>query len=1078
MRYEGFAMAESNEVKEERDPGHPEEPEEPASERPARASEAARAREEREEREAPEEQEAREEQEEREQREEAPQVEDAEDMDDAKYGPRWLPLAVSVALPFLFFFILPPLTKSGLWDPYELNVADLSRRIALNLHDATSLALEGADNSLPHLNDLGRPQLPFTSIALGFKYFGLHEWAGRLPLAVWGLIGVLVTYGFISRLIDRRAAVFSAIALSTMPLYFVQARTMLGDIVMMSALAMSFGGLAVAVFGSKEEETRIGTPHGSVLQMVLTGLPTAVGLFWRMSRPADDTSVFSGAAIVLGGVTAVVLAVIGGTRDQRIRLAWYALATVGLLAGLYTRGSLIGVGVPALAIGAAYLIAVGNNQKFDPIAHSIGGAMVVIGIAYSVRGLLALNADKSTDLTVPIAGALMKVQGKYPTFDFEIGHIAAALAPWSAFIPFAFGRMFATPANVKTAAFARESQTRLVLLVGASVAFVAHGYIAARTDMMAFSGPVLLAAVCGIALRDYERGAHPSVAVGVGTAVLLGLLHHEMHKIPEKAFHAFNVTAGATFPESFKNHSIAIWTVVLVGFAGIAFLTWVERDPAREPFEPKGYLRVLLALRDAWDGMLALAYFAMVAGASLAGLAVWIGSRQHAKWLPTLSSQMRDAVLNAWWVTAFAPLAAIFAMYFWCDVWVWAFDRASRVPTKLSKSATRGFEPFEDLAARLKEGNLASSVPKLITGKLVVTNDKLEDGIGPIALFVLTPLMYLQVPAVVFVGLYVKAGFRPLVAGALAIPAGVALFLLLGLIGDLFRGSRAAFLALFGATVGAILCLSYYPALANQLSPKEIFESYQRTHKGNEPLALFGVGGRTAAYYAGGQPLILKDTQTAYDWLMGGEGGSRRFLAVRAEELARLNRTYRERTANGQNLPVIDARSSQIVLVSSALDEADKNQNPLGRIVLTSPPKPQRKLNASFEDKLEVLGVDITDANGKLVEGVKPGTKYHMRTYFKVLTPMTTEWDMFIHIDGFHRRHNGDHKVCEGKYPMSLWLKDDLIMDDHEFTLEPNFSPGGYTIFFGLFVGDTRLKIVSGPKDNENRVNAGTLRVQ
>ena len=87
-------------------------------------------------------------------------------------GPSWLPLAVAIAVPLLFFFVLPPLTKSGLWDPYELNVADLARRIALNLHGADSLALEGADNSLPHLNDLGRPQLPFTSIALGFKLFG------------------------------------------------------------------------------------------------------------------------------------------------------------------------------------------------------------------------------------------------------------------------------------------------------------------------------------------------------------------------------------------------------------------------------------------------------------------------------------------------------------------------------------------------------------------------------------------------------------------------------------------------------------------------------------------------------------------------------------------------------------------------------------------------------------------------------------------------------------------------------------------------------------------------------------------
>lgn len=1002
-------------------------------------------------------------------------------------GPAWLPVAITIALPILFFFVLPPLTKSGLWDPHELNVADLARRVALNLHGAANLALEGADNSLPYLNDLGRPQLPFTSIALGFKLVGLHEWAGRAPLAVWGLVGVLATYGFVSRLVDRRAGVFSAVALATMPLYFVQARTMLGDIVMMASLAMSFGGLAVAVFGRREEDARIGVPHSVGLIVGLALAPALLGPLWhlyRLSSRGDLATMAGLAGMCAGGVGGLVLAAIGGTRDQRVRSLWYALATIGLLAGLYTRGTLIGVGVPAFAVGTAYLIALANGQRFDALAHAVGGATTIVGLAFAIRGLAAIGADHFDDMTVVLAGAVMKPPAKYPTFDFTIGHVAVALAPWSAFAPFAFGRMFAVPTGVRPEAFPRESQARLVLLVGAAVAFVAHGWIAARTEMVAFSAPVVLAAACGIALRDYERGSHPSVAVGVGTAVLLGLLHHEFHNLPEKAFHAFSVVAGASFPDSFKGQSIAIWTVVLVGFAGITFLTWVERDPDREPFEPRGYLKVLLALRDAWDGMLALAYFAMVAGASLAGLAVWIGTRQHANWLPALSLRMRDIVLNAWWITAFAPLAAIFAVYFWCDVWAWAFDKARVVPTAgvrehFGRAGTRGFEPFEDLAVRLKEGRLGSTVPQLITGKLVVTADRLDDGVGPTSLFILAPLMYLQVPAAVFLLLWMKLGLRPLVAGALAIPSGVALFLALGLLGDLFRGSRAAFLALFGATVGAVLCLSYYPALANQLSPKEIFESYQHTRRGSEPLALFGVGGRTAAYYAGGQPLILKDAQSAFDWLRSGsDESSRQFLAVRAEELARLNRTYREQNQTSENLPVIDARSSQIVLVASFLREGEKNQNPLSRIVLSSPPKPQRKLDVVLEDKLQVLGFDITDANGKLVEVVASGKKYHMRTYLKVLAPMSSEWDMFIHIDGFHRRHNGDHKVCDGKYPMALWLKDDLIMDDHEFTLEPNFTPGPYNIWFGFFVGDTRLKLKSGPSDNDNRVSGGTLRVQ
>src|SRR5271156_751903 len=126
----------------------------------------------------------------------------------------WVFPALAAALPVAFFFVFPPLSKSGLWDPYELNVADLARRIALNLFGAGSLLLSGEENSLPHLNDIGRPQLPFTSIALGFKLSGLHEWAGRAPLALWGVLGVLATYAFVARLVDRRAGLYAAVALT------------------------------------------------------------------------------------------------------------------------------------------------------------------------------------------------------------------------------------------------------------------------------------------------------------------------------------------------------------------------------------------------------------------------------------------------------------------------------------------------------------------------------------------------------------------------------------------------------------------------------------------------------------------------------------------------------------------------------------------------------------------------------------------------------------------------------------------------------------------------------------------------
>ena len=45
-----------------------------------------------------------------------------------------------------------------------------------------------------------------------------------------------------------------------------------------------------------------------------------------------------------------------------------------------------------------------------------------------------------------------------------------------------------------------------------------------------------------------------------------------------------------------------------------------------------------------------------------------------------------------------------------------------------------------------------------------------------------------------------------------------------------------------GVLVGVLLSFVYYPALAAQLSPREVFEAYGHLHKDGEPLALLGLG--------------------------------------------------------------------------------------------------------------------------------------------------------------------------------------------------------------------------------------------
>jgi 4-amino-4-deoxy-L-arabinose transferase-like glycosyltransferase len=924
--------------------------------------------------------------------------------------PGRLGMAIAVAVPALFFLLLPPLSKSGLWDPYELNVADLARRVGLNLMGAGQLALDGADNSLPHLNDLGRPQLPFTSIALGFKLFGLHEWAGRLPLALWGVLGVVATYAWVSRLFDRRTGIYTVIALSTMPLYFVQARSMLGDICAMAGLAMAFGGLAVAVFDRDDDG------------------PTSVGA----------------------------------------RLPWLGMAGVGLFTGYETRGGLLGLGVPLAGIGLAWAVSRASapphaysGRKPDSVGDVVGLVSLLCGVgAVAMAARVIAAPGDSKDLSMWV-GTMLKVPSKYPTFDLYLAAIGHAIAPWSAFLPFALGRVLLAPPNRTGYAGEREGLARVAVLVGLAVAFVAHGYLSARAELVAFTGPVLCAVACAVAIRDFERGAQSSIAIGLGTLLMAAVIHHDFHELPEKAYQAFGIT-GATFPESFKDEALKLWWVVLGGFALCAFLTWIERDADRKPFDPATYSKVLKTLREAYDGLLSLVYFATIAGASLAGLFVFVGARMHAHWMPQMSSTIRDLVLNAWWFVAFVPLGAILGLLFMADVWLWAFGR-SKPASKAS--FTRGFEPFEELLTRLRPG---PGDPKLTPTDWWVT------------LLTLAPFMLLMFPAIGFVGWY-ESGQKPVVAALLAVPTGIAFFLLMGLLGDLLR-HRASGLALGGAVVGFVLCFFYYPALANQLSPKEVFESYRQVCPGS-PLALLGVGGRTSAYYAGGQPETLNDSTAAYKWLMAG-GGQRRCLAMKSEELPKLNQLWRQHEPAGDsrtNLPVLDARSSQILLVASSLGNAPKNDNPLGSMVLGEAPHPQHGLDVNLDDKLQVLGTDLVDSRGTLVDAVSPGRTYQLKVYYRVLAPITDWPNAFLHIDGSNRRHGGDHKVMNGKYPMSLWLAGDLIADDYEIKLEPNFTPGNYTIFFGFASGDKctdRLAVKSGPSDGCNRVNAGPLHVR
>jgi len=104
----------------------------------------------------------------------------------------------------------------------------------------------------------------------------------------------------------------------------------------------------------------------------------------------------------------------------------------------------------------------------------------------------------------------------------------------------------------------------VAILVGVAVAFAAHAYLSARTDLVAFSGPALCAVACAVAIRDFERGAQSSIAVGLGTAAFVAFIARTTNpRYTATQFALF--TSLAVVPRSIVNASTG-WIVEAIGW--------------------------------------------------------------------------------------------------------------------------------------------------------------------------------------------------------------------------------------------------------------------------------------------------------------------------------------------------------------------------------------------------------------------------------------------------------------------------------------------------------------------------------
>ncbi len=140
-------------------------------------------------------------------------------------------LAVASLSSFLFFF---KLGDRSLRNPDEGRYAEIAKEMVLR-HDWIEPRLYGIDY-------LKKPVLFYWLLAVSFKIFGFNEFAARFVPALFGVLGVVMTFFFAKRVFGTKTGFYAALILTTNFWYLQTGRYLLIDMV--------FSFLAVAALYS------------------------------------------------------------------------------------------------------------------------------------------------------------------------------------------------------------------------------------------------------------------------------------------------------------------------------------------------------------------------------------------------------------------------------------------------------------------------------------------------------------------------------------------------------------------------------------------------------------------------------------------------------------------------------------------------------------------------------------------------------------------------------------------------------------------------------------------------------------
>ncbi|MBX3227327.1 MAG: carbohydrate-binding family 9-like protein [Labilithrix sp.] len=147
--------------------------------------------------------------------------------------------------------------------------------------------------------------------------------------------------------------------------------------------------------------------------------------------------------------------------------------------------------------------------------------------------------------------------------------------------------------------------------------------------------------------------------------------------------------------------------------------------------------------------------------------------------------------------------------------------------------------------------------------------------------------------------------------------------------------------------------------------------------------------------------------------------------------------------------------------------------------ILDAVPPDAKKTDVNFENKVHLVGYKIEP------EIAGPGAQVKATYYWRCDEPLEEGWRLFTHLqhEGFDR-----HEGLDGVGPLreargnsqvlgpDRWERGKIYADEQTFTMPKELKGPDSLLYVGIFKGDARLTIRSGPNDGDNRAIVAKLK--